>query len=791
MNAAGAELPCPPLGELEKLPLNCNHWGTYRVEARDGRVQALWPFEHDGDPSAIGAGMVDALDHPLRITAPMVRRGWLESGPGGETELRGSDSFVEIGWDEAERLVASELDRIRTTHGNASIFAGSYGWASAGRFHHAQSQLKRFLNCIGGFTASVNTYSLAAGEVVMPYILGPFYKLLDETTSWKVIARHSETFVAFGGVPARNGQINAGGAMNHCQREGLEAAALNGVRFFNVSPLKADVETEPGAEWITPRPGTDVALMLGIAHTLLVEDLHDRLFLERCSIGFDHFQHYLTGGSDGVVKSADWAESISTVPADVIRNLARRMAGTRTMISVSWSLTRQDHGEQPFWAAVTLAAMLGQIGLPGGGIGFGYGAVNSVGDDFTIVPAASFPQGMNPVRSFIPVARISDMLMHPGREYEYDGKTRRYPDIRLVYWAGGNPFHHHQDLFRLKRAWTRPETVVTHDWVWNSLARHSDIILPCTTSLERNDIAISRSQFLIHTKKAVEPPAGCRNDFEIFRALARRMDVSERFTEGRGEAHWLAWMYEESRRRMRARGVELPDYAKFREQGWIRVPPPDCPRVFLDKFRRDPLENQLSTPSGKIEIHSGKVAGFGYRECPGHAVWQPPAEWLGDTGRAYPLHLISNQPSHKLHSQLDHGRVSRSAKVGGREPVRLHPGDAEPRGISEGDTVRIFNLRGSCLASAVVTESLMRGVIQMSTGAWFDPDESPNLGNVCRHGNPNALTLDKGTSPLAQGPVAHTCLVDIERFDGASPAVTIHTPPHVQRAVEKPSIDRI
>ncbi|MEX0282645.1 MAG: molybdopterin dinucleotide binding domain-containing protein, partial [Arenibacterium sp.] len=187
-----------------------------------------------------------------------------------------------------------------------------------------------------------------------------------------------------------------------------------------------------------------------------------------------------------------------------------------------------------------------------------------------------------------------------------------------------------------------------------------------------------------------------------------------------------------------------------------------------------PEAHPRATPSGKIEIFSETVDGFGYQSCPGHPVWIPPYEWLGNA-EADELHLISNQPTTKLHSQLDQGSISRAGKIDGREPVRLHPEDAAPRGISDGDIVRLFNGRGACLAVARVSDNIRRGVLQMATGAWWDPDDT----GMCRHGNPNALTRDKGTSELGQGPTAHTCLVKIERFDGVAPPVQAFDPPEI------------
>ena len=287
------------MNDFSELPLTCNHWGTYRVECENGRVKSLHDFEEDNDPSPIGYGIAGVLDGPTRITSPMFRSSWLESGPGSRTEARGSDPFVRVSWDDAERLAANELERVRANFGNSAIYAGSYGWASAGRFHHAQSQLRRFLNCIGGHTSSVGSYSLAAAEAIVPHVLGNFHKLTDQSTSWPSIVENTKLFVAFGGIPLRNSQINAGGLGSHFLKGGLESARLAGVEFVNVSPIKADMLDSVGGEWMPLLPGSDVAVLLGIAHTLCAENLHDKDFLDRYTVGFDKFRSYLTGETDG------------------------------------------------------------------------------------------------------------------------------------------------------------------------------------------------------------------------------------------------------------------------------------------------------------------------------------------------------------------------------------------------------------------------------------------------------------------------------------------------------------
>ncbi len=755
------------------------HWGAYRAVVRDGRLAEIRPFEFDPDPSPIGQSLVGTLDDPCRILRPAVRAGWLRNGPRSPVDGRGGEPFVEVPWDEALDLVARELDRVRREHGNEAIYAGSYGWASAGRFHHAQSQIHRFMNCIGGYTASRNAYSYAAAEVIVPRVLGSFFGLLADSTDWSVIAEHSKLVVMFGGMPLRNAQVNPGGVGRHGTAGWLRAARANGCEFVNVTPWAADAADFLDARWLAPVPNTDTALMLGLAHVLLTEGLHDSTFIARCCAGWERFESYLTGTTDGVPKTPEWAADICGIDATTIRALARRMAATRTLITVSWSLQRSDHGEQPYWMAITLAAMLGQLGLPGGGFGCGYASVQGVGNPDRQLRWGALPRGSNPVARFIPVARIADMLLHPGGQFDYDGEHHVYPHVRIVYWAGGNPFHHHQDLNRLLTAWRQPETVIVHECRWNALARHADVVLPATTPLERDDIACdSRNGIAVAMHKAVEPAGEARDDHAIFADIARRLGAEQAFTEGRGIDEWLRWLWNVSRQRAAEQGLELPDYDAFRTAGHVELPPPERGQVYLEQFRGDPDTHPLATPSGRIEIGSATIAGFDYDDCPGHPAWLEPVEWLGAAASArYPLHLISCQPATRLHSQLDNGQVSRDGKVAGREPVTLNVADAEARGIRDGDVVRVFNDRGACLAGAVVTDRLRPGVAMLPTGAWYDPLEPGRPGSLEKHGNPNVLTADRGTSRLGQGPSAHSALVQVERFQGEPPPVTAFDPP--------------
>jgi biotin/methionine sulfoxide reductase len=749
------------------------HWGIYEVHPGEARGRpSLRPFARDTDPSPIGLDQLSDEVTRLRVARPAVRRSVLEHGPGHARERRGREPFVEVSWDEALQLVAAELTRVRRDFGNQAIFGGSYGWSSAGRFHHAVGQLHRFLNVLGGYVRSVDSYSLGAGRALMPHVVTDMDDSNASCTSWSVLAEHTQLFVTFGGVPLKNTQVSSSGAGDHRVRAWLEQLRAAGVRFVNISPVRDNL---PFGEWIPIRPNTDTAVMLALAYQVAREPGFDRSFLDRCCVGYERFAAYLAGDDDGVAKTPAWAAAISGVPAARIVSLARELLGARSMLNCAWALQRAAHGEQPFWALVALASSVGQIGLPGGGYALGYGAMNAHGSAHPRLPGPVLPQGVNRVREFIPVARIADMLLGPGEAFQYQGVSHRYPEIRLVYWAGGNPFHHHQDLQRLAAGWQRPETIIMHEQYWTPAAKRCDIVLPATTTLERDDIGFAtREGFYIAMKRAVAPHAEARDDHAILADLARRLGVAEAFDEGLSVPQWLRRLYDDNARRVAELGIALPDFPEFWAGGYFELSDHDRPHVMHADFRRDPEAHPLRTPSGKIEIFSARIAGFGLPDCPGWPVWREPFEWLGhERARRYPLHLLSDQPSTRLHGQLDHALHSQAAKVAGREPVYLNPSDAAARGIVAGDLVELWNDRGRCLAGAIVSDVIMPGVARLATGSWFDPDEA----GLDRNGNPNTLTLDRGASSFSQGCAAQSCLVEARRFEGPPPPIRSYEPP--------------
>jgi biotin/methionine sulfoxide reductase len=749
------------------------HWGAFSARW-DGATLDVAPYENDPSPSPILENFTTALRHKARILRPMVRKSWLEGHACGTRDFE--SDFVERSWDEVIELLAADLARVRRDYGGGAVFGGSYGWSSAGRFHHAQSQVHRFLNmAFGGYVRSVNTYSAGASAVILPHIMGGYENHSRRNVTWDQIVEHTDVVLAFGGMALKNTAVASGGLSRHIERDAMARAARRGTNFFCISPLRDDLPDEANANWVPIKVGTDVALMLALAHTLLVEELWDKAFVARYCEGFEPFQRYLRGCEDGTPKDAAWAANITGMAAATIVDLARRSARGRTLVAVSHSLQRAQHGEQPVWMGAVLAAMLGQIGLPGGGYNYALGSLGHTGRRINAVPTPTLPQGNNGVRDFIPVARISDLLLNPGRPFDYNGQSLRYADIKLVYWAGGNPFHHHQDINRLRRAFNMPQTIIVHESAWTATARFADIVLPATMTLERDDIgAAATDPRLIAMRKVADPIGEARDDFDIFADLSRKLGVEQDFTEGRNSRQWLAHLYEPTRRALQEGGWDAPDFEEFWQRGELMLPSDPDDGGGLRAFRNDPDRNRLPTPSGKIEIYSNTIAGFGYSDCPPHPAFLPSTE---PPSQRHPLTLIANQPSTRLHSQLDFGAYSQSNKIRGREAVRLNPVDAARRGIRDGDVVRLFNDRGACLAGAIVSDRVMAGVIQLSTGAWYDPETDDEQQPMCVHGNPNVLTRDIGTSRLAQGCCGQVTVVECEKFTGNLPPIRAHDPP--------------
>jgi anaerobic dimethyl sulfoxide reductase subunit A len=419
------------------------------------------------------------------------------------------------------------------------------------------------------------------------------------------------------------------------------------------------------------------------------------------------------GRSDGVPKTPEWASAITGIPAETIRRLAIEIATTKpTALQGGYAPGRTAFGEQYHRALYALAALTGNVGIPGGNSGGSNGATGASG-------IKSLPTGTNPAGARVSSPLLADLLAR--------GKAGGYPaDIKLIYAAGGNLFNQCPNTNKMIEALDGIEFFVGQDHFLTPTVRYADIVLPATTFWERNDVHTPWAgalHYAIFMKQAIQPMYECRNDIDIFADLARRVGVTG--YNDKTETEWL--------RELTADAV--PDFEAFRSAGVARFAPPEDAVAFARQIR-DPDNHKFSTPSGKIEIYSMKLAEtpdpYGLGRIAPIPTWIPPV----DPSSPYPLLLCSAKSRARTHSI--HGNQPRLARVD-RDDIWMNPADAVRRGIANGDLVRVFNAQGETRLKVRVTDRILQGVVTMKEGAWF----APNAGGADRGGSTNVLTADR------------------------------------------------
>ena len=787
------------------------YWGMMNVEIKDGVITSSQPISVLSKiPNPLRNYTADMV-YKSRIKYPMVRKSYLENPDSPKPELRGSDEWVRVRYEDAIKLVARELKKTRKQKGLASVYAKSPAWKSSGNFNSSTTLLARFMNLTGGSVGGLGDYSTGAGQVIMPHVMGSI-EVYEQQTSWEVLLQESKVVVLWGTDPVATLRVGWT-ATDELGYKYLEDLRNSGKEIIIIDPIKSETGKyfDGAARWIAPVPNTDTAMMLGMAYHLYTTGDYDKEFLANYTVGFDKFLPYLLGKTDGVAKTPKWASEICGVDEAVIKELATKIYKNRTMIMGGWAMQRAHHGEQPYWMLVTLASMIGQIGLLGGGFGFSYhysgGGVPSA--------AGGVVGGMNPAEigvikdgkfvgyakdvadkalqaqidemnhAAFPVARIADVLLNPGKTIDHNGSKIKYPNIDFIYWAGGNPFGHQQNLNKLKRAWQKPRTVVVNEIYWTPTAKMADIVFPVTTPYERNDITMVgdySNQYIMPMKQVVAKQNEARDDYQIFTDLCKAYaeGLAEIYTNGAKEPlDFIKGYYEQAAKAINANealGVQMPEFKEWWEKNEPTKFEPTMESsawVRHADFREDPILNALGTPSGLIEIYSETIANMGYDDCKGHAMWFEPVEWLGMKDRSADIHLLNPHPSVRLHSQLGTTSLRDIYAVANREPILINSKDAAKRGIKTGDIVRVFNARGEILAGAVVTDDVSANVARLCEGAWYDPNEN----GLCKNGAINVLTSDIPASKLSNANISHTTLVNIEKFTGKAPELTAFKDP--------------
>ncbi|WP_063655180.1 molybdopterin-dependent oxidoreductase [Aliivibrio fischeri] len=742
--------------DVEVIP-HASHWGPFNAIVKAGVLVGIQPRkELDAMPTEmLTEGLIGRVYDKTRVKYPMVRASYL-ADPKGDTKphLRGKEPFVRVSWDTALSLVADAIQTTATKHGNEAIFSSSYGgWSHAGLMRPQVLQ-GRFFNLIGGQSTTTGDYSGGASQVILPHVIGDM-EVYSPQTAWPVIQENTEIFVLIGCDPWKNNRIEFRVA-DHQMYSHWKQFAENGIQFISINPQQTRTDDELDAEWVKIVPNTDTALFLAMAQHVYVNDLHDTAYLDRYTVGADKYIDHLMGKNDGIVKSPEWAAKITGIPAEDIQKMAIRFATSKTQFAAGWSLQRADHGEMIHWAIINFAAMLGKIGKPGEGVGFswhyGNGGMPQSGKTLPI----GLSQGKNPVSAICPASRISEMLMNPGKSFTRDGIEYTYPDIKMVYNAGNNLLSHQQDTNELINALNeKVEMFVCQDPWWCASSRYADIVLPATSTLERNDLSSggTYSNDKIYAMRQVIKPYGeSLDDFEIFRKLAEIFNVEEKFTDGLAFDDILKRAYHASSATL--------SFDEFWKNGVALLPVPQEANQWVrhGDFYQDPDKHPLHTTSGKIELYCQDIANFDVKNCPPMPTFLEPFEYLGNA-KPNQVHVVSPHPYMRLHSQLANTEVRKYESVQGRQYVLINDMDAQKHGIRSGQLVEIYNERGRVIAGAKVSDQIMPGVISLEEGAWLQFDSQGR----CNSGSINVLTSSQACSDLSQANSANTCLAYIQR----------------------------
>ena len=661
-----------------------------RIEGDDseepGQLRACWR----------GRAYRHWIYHPDRLKYPLRRVG-----------ERGEGEFERISWDEALNTIIGELNRVKETYGNSSIFVSGLG--TLGALHNTVAMYK-VLSMFGGYTTA---YGNVSSEGAVWAVLVSYGDVMVGHSREDLL--NSRLIIMWGWDPVR--MISGTDCVYN-----LIKAKEAGTKIISIDPRYHDSAATLASEWIPIRPGTDVAMMVSMAYVMIKENLHDKKFLDRYTVGFDKFSDYVLGIEDGVEKTPAWAEAITGVPAQTIERLAREYATTKPAALIDCQgPARAAMGEQYTRGAITLTAMTGNIGKHGGSAAGGLMGI-PVGHMFR---AAGIPPIKNPAEAGGPSVRGTIDLrlrlarrIHANKVFDafLEGKAGGYPaDIKMAWFTSGNVLNQHGNVNKSVRALKSLEFIVAQDLFMTPTAKFTDILLPISSFAERNDLTRPwpSGPYYTFTNKAIEPLGECKSDWEIACALAEKLGFKEFNTLSEDE--WLRKFVKETP----DYAQYISDYDKFKREGIHRVKL-DEPIVAFKKQIEDPENNPFPTPSGKIEIFSQRVADLDNPLCP--PIPKYISTWEGRDDpliEKYPLQLISAHPKNRVHSTLYNVDWLREVD---QQVVWINPIDAEARGIVDGDEVYVFNDRGKVAIPAWVTKRIMPGVVCMFEGAWYNPD---------------------------------------------------------------------
>lgn len=754
--AATGEETAPDEIHWSQCNVNCGGNCVFQWHSRDGKVLYM-ETDNTGDTDLQaraclrGRSMRRWLNSPDRLLYPMKRAG-----------KRGEGKFEQITWDEAIDTIASELKRVIDTYGNEAIYVNY----ATGMYSKTGNPTARLLNLLGGYLNRSYDYSAHMIEAVAPYMYGTSL----DGSSLTEATEHSDLIVMFGNSPA---ETRMGGANASWDFARLREAIQNrGGKIISIDPRMNETVSGHPDEWLPIRPGTDAALCAAIAHEWIVEGKVDKESLDTYCLGYDEdtmpesakgqnksYKDYIMGtGWDMVEKTPEWAAPITQIPASSIRELANTIAAAKApFITQGWGPQRHTNGEDACRSIYMLPLLLGKWGLPGTNNGERESMALT-----SLVPG--LPAGENPVTLSIPAYQWVNAVDHghtmTATNSGLVGGDELGTDIKFIWnYAGNCLTNQHSDInatHEILADESLCEFIVTSEVFMTDSAKYSDIIIPDLTLQEQYSLSeggyADNMEAVIYGSPVYEPKFERRGIYEVCSAIAEKLGVGDEFTDGgKTREDWLRQILAESREKY----PEIPDWDEGMAQGvWKRTPEPT---ISLKAFIEDPEANPLKTPSGKIEIYSETLAEFAdtWELSEGDVIspipeFDPGFESYKDLTDEYPLLIQGFHYKAHAHSSYANNEIIESAAP---HVLWINPVDAEERGISDGDEVRVFNARGEIRIKARVTPRIIPGTVALPQGKWHEADM--NGDRVDAGGCINTLTTLR-PSPLAKANPQHS-----------------------------------
>ena len=724
---------------------DCGGRCPLRVHVQNGKIIRIETDDYEIKEEQLRAclrcrALRQYVYHPERLKYPLKR-----DGP------KGSGKFKRISWDEALTEIADKLKEVKEKYGNSSIFLATGGGYQAA-YHDGMLAMMRLLTQFGGYSSHYgNVSSEGAVYATQTQYKSPFVgHSRDDLLNSKLI-------IMWGWDPAR--MISGTDTIYS-----LVKAKENGIKIISIDPRYTDSAVVLADKWIPIVPGTDVAMMVAMAYIIIKEELHDQAFLNKYTVGFDYFKDYVLGEEDGIPKTPEWAESITSVPASIIKDLAKEYATTKPAALMDCQgPARSAVGELYNRAAMTLTAMTGNVGVHGGSAAGGLMGI-PYGHMFFragIPPPKRNPveEGLKSVRGSLDLQLRFQARCHTNKIFDaiLKGKEGGYPfDVKFAWFVTNNFLNQLGNTNKSAEALKKLDFMIIADLWLTPTAKFADIILPVSSIAEKNDLTRPwpSGPYFTFANKAIDTLGECKSDLRIAEELADKLGIED-FVKYPDEDKTLKAMIKMTGDTKK----EIKDYEKFKEEGIHRVKLEE-PYVAFKKQIDDIENNPFETPSGKIEIYSERIAELNDPENPPIPKYME--RWEGKYDpltKKYPLQLLSPHPKSRIHSEMF---LVEWLKEVDPHVAWINPIDAESRGIKDGDEILVFNDRGKLTIKAWLTERIIPGVISIFEGAWYDPDEN----GIDRGGCVNTLTNDSyspgGASALK------SCLVEIKIFKGGA-----------------------